>query len=117
MNAIRIIDRGELIACLDSCMPMTLIECLPERHYNEAHLPDAIRLNHDEVLARAPDVLPDRDALVVAYCANARCRNSHMAASTLVAMGYTQVAVYAGGKEDWLDAGMRVERAPAVAPD
>lgn len=115
MNDIRIIDQDELIACLDSGMSMTLIECLSERYFNEAHLPGAIRLNHDEVLARAPDVLPDRDALVVAYCANARCRNSHMAANTLVAMDYTQVAVYAGGKQDWLDAGLRIERELAGA--
>ncbi|MBC2732492.1 rhodanese-like domain-containing protein [Thiobacillus sp.] len=109
MNTVRIIDRGELLACMDSGMAMRLIEALPERYYNEAHLPGAVRLNHDEVRAQAADLLPDRDALVVVYCANARCRNSHMAANTLAAMGYTQVAVYADGKQDWLDAGLRVE--------
>ncbi|TXH75731.1 rhodanese-like domain-containing protein [Thiobacillus sp.] len=114
MNTVRIIDRGELLACMDSGMAMSLIEALPERDYNEAHLPGAIRLNHDEVRERASELLPDRDALVVAYCASATCRNSHMAAGTLASLGYTQVAVYAQGKQDWIDAGLPVERSPAA---
>lgn len=117
MNAVRIIDRGELLACMDSGMTMRLIEALPERYYNEAHLPGAIRLNHDEVRERASELLPDRDALVVAYCASATCRNSHMAAGALAALGYTQIAVYPGGKQDWVDAGLPVERVPEKASD
>ena len=47
--------------------------------------------------------------------ASATCQNSHIAARHLEQMGYTSVSVYAGGKQDWSEAGLPIERpAPAT---
>lgn len=62
----------------------------------------------------APGVLPDRNAEIVVYCASATCQNSHIAARVLEQMGYGNVAVYPGGKQDWQDAGLPVERGEPV---
>jgi rhodanese-related sulfurtransferase len=55
-------------------------------------------------------VLPDRNAEIVVYCASATCQNSHIAARLLEQRGYTDVSVYAGGKQDWSEAGLALER-------
>lgn len=100
------IDREELKRWMDERHDFALIEALPERYYADAHLPGALRLNHDEVDTRAAQLLPDRQRPVVVYCASAQCRNSHQAAQALLSLGYRDVRVYAGGKQDWTDAGL-----------
>ena len=107
---IRRIHRDDILAHLRAGMRMTLVEVLPEKYYREGHLPGAIQMPHDEVRARAGAVLPDKDAFVVAYCANTACQNSRIAAQTLAAMGYTNVAEYEEGKQDWIEAGLPIEK-------
>jgi rhodanese-related sulfurtransferase len=63
----------------------------------------------------APTVLPDKSAEIVVYCASRSCQNSHVAAAKLSQMGYANVAVYAGGKQDWSEAGLPVDRGEALA--
>jgi rhodanese-related sulfurtransferase len=106
---IRTISRNELLAASESQQPPVLIEALPERYYLEGHLPGALHLPHDRVRELAPRLLPDKAAAIVTYCASATCQNSHIAAETLRAMGYSDVSVYAGGKQDWVAAGLPLE--------
>ena len=56
-------------------------------------------------------MLPDMGAEIVVYCASSTCQNSHIAARTLQSLGYRDVAVYAGGKQDWSEAGLALEQA------
>jgi rhodanese-related sulfurtransferase len=51
---------------------------------------------------------------VVVYCANAPCPNSEIAARRLAALGYVNVREYAEGKEDWVAAGLPIERGAAT---
>lgn len=111
----RTIDTDTLRNRLAAGTPPVLVEALPRRYYDDWHLPHARHLPHDEVRQRAAEVLPDRDASVVVYCANEACRNSHTAAATLEQMGYTDVTVYAGGKQAWEAAGLNVERSTTAA--
>lgn len=106
------IDRSTLQQRLGKA---TLVEALPEKYWREGRLPGARHLPHDQVRRLAPGVLPDRGAEIVVYCASATCQNSHIAARVLEQMGYTNVAVYAGGKQDWQEAGLPVERGEPVA--
>ena len=61
---------------------------------------------------RAPTLLPDKSAFIVVYCANTPCPNSAIAARTLDALGYTNVAEYVEGKQDWVEAGLPLEASP-----
>jgi len=88
---------------------MHLVEALPEMYYREGHLPGAILLPHDEVRARSGDVLPVKNDFIIVYCANTTCQNSRIAAQTLASMGYTNVAGYEEGKQDWIEAGLPIE--------
>jgi len=55
-------------------------------------------------------VTADKDHAIVVYCASAACKNSHQAAERIAGLGYTNVAVYPGGKKDWIEAGLRLEK-------
>jgi rhodanese-related sulfurtransferase len=108
------ITGAELKALLDRHEPVILVEALPERHFNEAHLPGAINIPHDRVRELAPTALPDKDARIVVYCSNTPCRNSSIASAALQALGYRDVRDYEAGKQDWIEAGFRVEGAAAA---
>jgi len=88
---------------------LALVEALPEPYYRQSHLPGAINIPHDEVDARAPELLPDKDAEVVVYCASGPCRNSGIAAERLVRLGYTNVSDYHEGKAEWAAACLELE--------
>jgi len=108
----KLIDRSNLQQRLGKA---TLVEALPEKYWRDWHLPGAKHLPHDQVRQLAPDVLPDLDAEIVVYCASSTCQNSHVAAQLLEQLGYANVAVYAGGKQDWDEAGLPVEQGAAMA--
>lgn len=103
------ISRDELKARLDNGLPTVLVEALPPRYFADAHLPGALNLPHDQVDALAPSLLPDKEAPIVVYCANAPCQNSAQAALRLTRLGYTNVREYHEGKTDWIAAGYPVE--------
>ena len=110
----RLIDRNALHQRLASGTPPQLAEALPAKYFEEWHLPGARHLPHDQVQALAPATFPDKSAEIVVYCASRTCQNSHIAARVLEQMGYTNVAVYAGGKQDWQEAGLPVETGVAA---
>src|SRR5262245_38272392 len=108
----RPIKREEIRRLLASKTSMTLVEALPETYYAQGHLPGAINLPHDKVRERAPALLPDKSAFIVVYCSNAPCQNSAIAARTLDSLGYTNVAEYVEGKQEWVEAGLPLETTP-----
>jgi rhodanese-related sulfurtransferase len=108
------IDREELRRKIAGKNAPVLVEALPEKYFRDWHLPGARHLPHDEVDTLAPRVLPDKAAAIVVYCASRSCQNSHIAAHRLAQLGYENVAVYSGGKQDWSEAGFPVERGDAL---
>ena len=108
------ITRAELQAKLEAGDDVVVVEALGSMYYDDAHLPGARNLPHDQVDELAATVLPDRDAFVVVYCSNTACQNSVVASRRLVELGYTDVHEYVEGKQDWIDAGLPVERAAAA---
>lgn len=102
----RTIKRDAVRRHLDNGDPVVLVEALPAKNYDDAHLPGAVQINHDEIAQKAPLLLPYKDAKIVVYCANKECRNSAKAAGALEALGYTDVNEYVEGKADWQAAGL-----------
>ena len=109
------IDRDELNSRIQSTNPPVLLEALPERYYVQKHLPGARLFPHDEVEQNAPSMVPDKSAEIVVYCASRTCQNSHIAAHRLMRLGYTNITVYPGGKQDWEEGGMSFESGADVA--
>lgn len=105
----RRITRDELREKIEAGHLLTLIEALPEKYWQTAHLPGALQMDYTEVKERAHKLLPDKDAQVVVYCASAQCQNSSKAARTLESLGYKDVYEYEEGKEHWVHAGLPTE--------
>ncbi|MGE5262156.1 MAG: rhodanese-like domain-containing protein [Acidobacteriota bacterium] len=103
------ITRAALRNKLESERKPLLIEALPAKYFQQAHLPGAINIPHDAIDALAPKLLPDKDVEIVVYCASTSCKNSDIAAQRLAALGYSNVAVYSGGKADWQINGLSLE--------
>ncbi|HUP02171.1 MAG TPA: rhodanese-like domain-containing protein [Gemmatimonadota bacterium] len=102
--------REELKQKIDRGDHFRLVETLGEEKYRQAHLPDAINLPPDRIQDLAPEILPDKDETIVVYCASPTCNASANAARALADMGYTDIRDYEGGKSDWVDHGLPVER-------
>lgn len=64
------ISRDDLKAKLDRNEPITLVETLPEVGYHHAHLPGAINLPPDKIKELASQLLPDKAAEIIVYCAS-----------------------------------------------
>jgi len=109
------ITREELKAKLDREDEFVLVEALPPRYYEDAHLPGAINIPHNRVGELAPSLLPDKSVEIVVYCSNKACQNSPQAARRLTALGYENVRDFEEGKQYWIEAGLPVESGAMVA--
>ena len=109
------IDRRTLETMLLDSDPPALLEALPPKYFRQGHLPGARQLNTDGAADHAKRLGMTVDQPIVVYCASETCANSHQAAEALAAAGYRDVSVYAGGKQDWVDAGLPLEGAVAAA--
>jgi rhodanese-related sulfurtransferase len=67
MEGLKTIAREELKEKMDRGDDFVLLEALSEDSYRRAHLPGAIRFKDT---SRAPELLPDKSAEIVAYCSN-----------------------------------------------
>ena len=61
------ITRAELIRALRR-RRIVLVDVLAPTSFAAMHIPGAINLPVDEIIRRAPELLPDRRAEIVAYC-------------------------------------------------
>ena len=64
------ISRDELKQKMDRGDRFTLVETLAEAAFHHEHLPGAINLPPDRVKELASQLLPDRGAEIVVYCAS-----------------------------------------------
>ena len=89
-----------------------LVDALAPMVYAHSHLPGAINLPPTAVdsymVARR---IPDRNTEIVVYCASPNCEDSIATGVQLQELGYTNVRHYPGGKNEWRDAGLPLERA------
>jgi rhodanese-related sulfurtransferase len=93
-------ERGDEFVLVDALAPLS---------YAAAHLPGAISIPPDDVIARAKRRIPDRDTEIVVYCASATCDSSVVVANRLIELGYRNVFHYVEGKTDWIEAGLPLE--------
>ena len=103
------ITRTDLQRRLADGAPLVLLEALPEGYFRKEHLPTARNMPHDRVHQLAPTLLPRKDAAIVVYCASITCTNSDVAARALADLGYEDVSVFPGGKQEWKEAGLALE--------
>ena len=107
--SVKEISRPALTEALLSRSPPIVFEALDKKYYDNGHIPTA-RILPPADIDRVLSLVADKDQAIVLYCASAACQNSHQAAAHLEKQGYRNVAVYPGGKADWVEAGLRLEK-------
>ncbi|WP_395108303.1 rhodanese-like domain-containing protein [Actinomadura sp. SCN-SB] len=102
------ITRQELLALLQAGT-VQLIEALPPDSYAAEHLPGARNAPGPIDAELAARLAPDRQNVVVVYCSGPYCNRSKSTAEAFARLGYHDVRVYTGGKQDWAEAGLAFE--------
>jgi polyisoprenoid-binding protein YceI len=120
MNSTRQISLDELTSQLAEIPATLIIDVLSAEEFKSAHLPGARNACVfdmtflDDVKKLAPDLVTP----LILYSSSVRNLASHTAAEKLAAAGYTHLADYRGGLENWRAAGHAVEGyADAVVPE
>jgi rhodanese-related sulfurtransferase len=103
------VTRGTLLQKLRDAAPVALVEALGPGYYEDVHLPGAVNIPAGQVDRLAPQLLPDTTVEVVVY-GTATGTSAAMVARRLADLGYESVRIYPGGKEDWIEHGLPVER-------
>jgi rhodanese-related sulfurtransferase len=68
----RTISTEDLKAKLDRKDSIKVVETLAPERYREAHLPGALNIPPEQIKELARQLLPNKDAEIVTYCANTR---------------------------------------------
>jgi mannose-6-phosphate isomerase-like protein (cupin superfamily) len=105
------ITRDELRSVLESVI---VVDALPAAPYGQRHLPGALNLVAEDSDKHILGVLPDKATAVVTYWTDASCTRGPDLAARLEALGYSDVRTYREGVEDWVGAGLPVDRPRAV---
>lgn len=75
-----------------------IVDVRREDEYEAGHIPGAILIPNEEIETEPPELLPDRDQIILIYCRSGR--RSKIAAQKLADMGYTRLYEF-GGIIDW----------------
>ena len=71
-----------------------ILDVRTQEEFGQERIPGAVLLPDFELEAKAAEVLPDKDALILIYCRSGR--RSNIAANLLTSMGYTNVFDFGG---------------------
>jgi rhodanese-related sulfurtransferase len=87
---------------------VTLLDANGTESWEKGHIPGAI--NFETSQKDLAKVLPkDKNALVVAYCGNPKCKAYQAAAKAAEKLGYTNVKHLPAGIQGWKEAGETTE--------
>ena len=105
LGSIKVIDAGALASQLEHNGPR-VIDVRNRTEWNEGHLPKATHIYLGDLSERIGDA--DKEKPIVVHCATGS--RSSIAASLLLARGFTDVVNFAGGFDAWRKAGLPVEK-------
>ena len=105
----------EVKARLEAGERLQLLDVREDDETQDGILPGARTLSRAHFESRVEDVLPDKDAEVVLYCASGA--RSAFAARTLAELGYTNVVSMDGGFNRWKDIGLPFDVPKALSSD
>ncbi|MBI5643360.1 MAG: rhodanese-like domain-containing protein [Deltaproteobacteria bacterium] len=105
---IRDVDREELKGMMDSGESFVLIDVLDKNDFDREHICGSINLPMTGIAREAPNLI-GKDETVVVYCTGPACTASSIAAEKLESLGYKDIWKFAGGIEEWKQAGYCLE--------
>lgn len=92
----------ELQSYYDQKKPMVVVDARSEKNHTSDMLPNALWIPFDASNNEIAQKLPSKQMLIVVYCCNSICQSSQWMAERLESLGYTNVLLYKGGLNDWV---------------
>jgi len=94
---------------------VALIDVLTPEDYDDVHIRGAQNACVYEMvfLDRIRELVPEKESLIVVYDASGTTLTAQTATKKLERAGYSNVAILAGGRQAWLEAGYPMERVEA----
>lgn len=83
---------------MDSEEGYVILDVREQDEYDAGHISGAILIPYTQIEAKANEMLPDKDQLILVYCRSGR--RSKIAAEALAELGYTNIKEF-GGILDW----------------
>lgn len=99
------VSADQLKAWYDQKKPMVVLDARSEKYFDGRLLPNARWLPAESSEKEISTALPNKEALIVVYCAGATCPASGWLYDKLQAMGYRNVYDYHDGLRDWVKRG------------
>jgi rhodanese-related sulfurtransferase len=106
---LRTISTEELAAKLSAKEKFEFWNVLTEEYYSRENIAGSRHVPLDRVGREAAEGNLPKGTEIVVYCTGPECPQSTAAAEKLRAYGFTNVAVYKGGLEEWEAAGLMIE--------
>lgn len=113
------LTREELKAMIDRGDDVLLVNVLDPTSFAQAHIPDShnVPVTEKGFEERIRELGASEESRLVLDCSNVDCNASHAAAKLLEQAGFNDLYRYAGGIEDWMDAGYPVAGEAVSAQD
>jgi len=86
-----------------------LIDVLEPEEYQQLHIKGAINIPYHKIGYDAEGNF-DKGEEIIVYCSDYDCTSSLIAARKLQQLGYHNIYRYAGGKKEWMESNMPVEK-------
>ncbi|PCI20308.1 sulfurtransferase [Candidatus Wolfebacteria bacterium] len=106
MQKIKFITKEDVLELMENKEDFKLVDSLSAESFKKGHILGSINIPVQRIEELAPELLPNKDQLIVVYCASYTCQTSTGAVRALNELGYTNVLDYKGGKKDWDEAGI-----------
>lgn len=101
------ISTQDLYNRMNSKVRPVLINALSQEAYQSKRIPGSINITEDN-LECAESIIPDKEQVIVVYCANADCDASPKLAEKLTDMGYKNVWDFEEGLAGWRSEGHKL---------
>lgn len=101
----RTIKAEELKLWYDQKKPMVVIDARSEKYFDGRLLPNAIWLPSESSEKEILTTIPNKESLIVVYCAGIKCPASGWLYDKLYSLGYRNIYEYHEGIEEWTQKG------------
>lgn len=105
------VNTSGLKTLIGSGVPLTILDARSGKYDDGKRIPGAMSLNAESKPEEIAKLLPNKEALIVTYCANLKCPASNMLYKHLKSLGYSNLLEYPEGIQGWIEAGNPVKSA------
>jgi rhodanese-related sulfurtransferase len=107
---VKTVSTGELRGLLSSKRPIQFWNVLTDEYFGGENIAGSRRVPLDKVGSEVRSTNLPKSTGIVVYCGGPKCPMSRLAAEKLIKLGYDSVRAYEGGLEEWMAAGLPIEK-------